>query len=142
MYIRIPFLAVLIITIFQLIVYGIQNNEHSAKDFNEILNVGVDDITEMSMIDLSGKQRETKSSEHIEAFVSYFQQFQYKRLRNDQTAYMPNRTMSINFYADDEIEFIIPYGKEIFISNKVYYIKKGTIEQDDLLKMFRSLPEK
>ncbi|MGM8365647.1 hypothetical protein ACLIBG_09205 [Virgibacillus sp. W0181] len=136
MHIRIPFLAVLIITIFQLTVYGIQNNEHSAKDFNEIMTVQLDNITEISMIDLSGEQRCTKDPKHIKAFVNYFNQFQYKRLRNDQTAFMPKRTMTINFDTGDDIDFIIPYGNEVFISHKTYSIRNGTIEQDELLEMF------
>lgn len=141
MYTRLPFLAVLIISIFQITLYGIQNNEHGVKEFNEILTVQVDHITEISMTDLSGEERRTRNPKQIEAFIDYFNQFQYKRLRNDQTAHMPNRTMTINFYDGDEIDFIIPYGQEVFVSHKVYRIKRSTIDQDDLLEMFLLLPE-
>lgn len=140
MHIRIPFLAVLIITIFQITVYGIQNNEHSTKDLNEILTVQLDNITEISMTDLSGHQRHTKDPKQIKAFVNYLNQFQYKRLMNDQTAYMPNRTMTIDFYTGNEMDFIIPYGKEALISHKVYSVKNGTIEEDELIEMFLLLP--
>lgn len=141
MYTRLPFLAVLIISIFQITLYSIQNNEYGVKEFNEVLTVQVEHVTEISMTDLSGEERRTKHPKQIEAFIRYFNQFQYKRLRNDETAYMPNRTMTINFYDGDEIDFIIPYGQEIFVSHKVYSVKKSTINPDELLDMFLLLPE-
>lgn len=141
MHIRIPFLAVLIITVFQLAVYGIQNNEHSTKGLDEVLTVPLDNITEISMTNLSRRQRNTTDPEQIQAFVSFLNQFQYKRLRNDETSYMPNRTMTINFYSDDEMDFIIPYEQEVFITHKVYIVKNGPIRESELVELFLSLPE-
>lgn len=141
MHIRIPFLAVLIISIFQITLYGIQNNEHSTKELNEILNVQMNNITEISMTDLSGNERHTKDPKQIKVFVNYLNQFQYKRHMDDQTSYMPNRIITINFHTDDEMDFIIPYGNEVLISHKVYSVKNGIIENDKLIEMFSLLPE-
>lgn len=140
MHIRVPFLAVLVISIFQLAVYGIQNNEYSKKDFDEIFILQLDDITELSMTNLSGQRRSTKDPEQILSFLNYFDQFQYQRLMDDQTAFMPKRVFSISFYAGDEVEFIIPYGNEALVTHKVYSVKSGEIEQEKLLEMFLSLP--
>lgn len=141
MHIRIPFLAVLLISIFQLTIYGLQNNEYSKKELDEILTVSFDDVTEISMTDLAGNERRTTNPEQIKTFLQYLDQFKYKRLMNDETTYMPMQTMSIYLYADEDIEFIIPYGKEALITHKVYSVKDGTIEQADLLELFNSLPD-
>src|SRR5690625_6239179 len=141
MHIKVPFLAVLIISIFQTTLYGIQNNHYSRKDFNEILTVQPENITEIRISNFSGHGRHTTDPEQIKDIFNYFNQFQYQRLRNDQTAFMPKRTMMINIYAGENIDFIIPYGKEAFINHKVYRVKNGVIEQDLLLEIFHSLPD-
>jgi|SRR5690625_284243 len=139
MHMKVPFLAVFIISIFQLTIYGIQNNHYSPKDFTEVLTVHQDDITEIQIRDLSGQVHDTKNPEQIREILAYFNQFQYQRLRNDQTAFMPNKTMMISMQDDQQTDFIIPYGKEAMISQKVYRIKNGTIEQDVLLEMIEML---
>lgn len=140
MHTRIPFLAVLIITVFQLAVYGIQNNEHSTKDLNDILNVDLNNITEISMTDLSANQRNTTDPEQIKAFVDYLNQFKYKRLRNDQTNFMPDRTMTINFYTNSGMDFFIPYGNEVLLTHKIYRVQHGPIDEDELMDIFNLLP--
>src|SRR5699024_8817124 len=115
---------------------------YSEKDLDDILTVQQDAITEIQMIDLSGQMRYTKDSEQITSILHYFNQFQYKRLRNDQTAFMPDHTMMIHLYSGDEHDFIIPYGDEAMVSHKVYSIKNGVIKQDELLQIFQSLTEK
>lgn len=141
MHIKIPFLAVLIITVFQLTLYGIQNNKYSSKDLDEILTVNLDNVTEVSITDLDGAERHTTNPKQIDAIVDYFNQFEYQRLMNDQTAFMPERTMTINYYVGKEMNFMIPYGKEAFIDHRVYSVKGGTIDQATLLEMFQSMPE-
>lgn len=141
MHTRIPFLAVLIITVFQLAIYGIQNNEHSPKDLNEILTVELDNITEISITNLAAQQRNTTDPKQIEAIIKYLNQFKYQRLRNDQTTFMPDRTMTINFYADGEMDFFIPYGKEVLLTHRIYRVKNGIIEEDELIELFFLLPK-
>lgn len=139
MHIKVPFLAILFISIFQLTVYGIQNNDYSEKDFDEILAVHQDNILEIKISGFSGRVHHTKDPEQIRYILNYFNQFQYQRLRNDQTSYMPNKTLMISIYGEYQTDFIIPYGKEVLVSHKVYRIKNGTIEQDVLLEIFDSL---
>lgn len=142
MHIKVPFLAVLFITIFQLTVYGLQNNAHSTKDFDDVLTVNQDDISEIQMSDLSGRVHRTKDPKQMNDIIDFFNQFQYQRLRDDQTSYMPMKTMMITIHDEDQTVFIIPYGEEILINHKVYKIKNGSIEQDELLDLLDALQKK
>jgi|SRR5699024_1041675 len=135
MHIKVPFLAILIISVAQLTVYGIQNNNYSKKDFDEVVNVEQDDISEIQIRDLAGIEHKTDNPEQIKEIIDYFDQFQYQRLRNDQTSFMPMKTMMINMEDSHQSDFIIPYDQEVLISHKVYRVKNGTIDQDMLLKM-------
>lgn len=132
MHIKVPFLAVFFISIFQIIVYGILSTE----SFDEVLAVDRDNVAEIQIIDFSDQVHHIKDPEQIRNILDYFNQFEYQRLSNDQTSYMPNNTMMISVYDEYQTDFIIPYGKEVLISHKVYRIKNGSIEQDVLLNLF------
>src|SRR5690625_4350158 len=108
MHIKVPFLAILFLSVFQLTIYAIQNNKDSKKDFKEVLAVDQETILEIQMSDFSGNVHHTKDPEQIREILDYFNQFEYQRLRNDQTSYMPNKTMMISMYDEDQIDFIIP----------------------------------
>src|SRR5699024_12806733 len=123
MHIKVLFLAVLIISIFQITLYGIQHNEHSKKEFSEIVSVQPDNISEIQLTDLSNHTHQITDPKQMKQLINYFNEFEYQRLRNDQTGYMPMRTMMI--YMDDvkKTDFIIPYGKEVRSIHKQYRIK-------------------
>src|SRR5690625_1118607 len=108
MHTKIPFLVVFVISIFQIIVYAVLNYE----EFNEILAVDADQVVEIEISDLSSQIHSAKDPEQIKNILDYFNEFEYQRLLNDQTAYMPMNTMMINVYDGEQHDFIIPYGDE------------------------------
>lgn len=136
MHIKVPFLAVLLVTLIQLATYALQHNAYSAKSADEVLLSDENKITEVQLIDLSGKTHETNNPEVIKKVRSYLGEVEYVRLRNDQTFYMPMRTMTLRLFDGENTDLIIPYGQEAFINHKVYRIKKGTLEGETIYKFF------
>jgi|SRR5690625_1998203 len=134
MHTKIPFLVVFFLSILQIIVYAVLNYE----ELDEILNVNTDKVVEIEVSDLSNQIHSTKDPEQIENILAYFNEFEYQRLLDDQTAYMPMNTMMINMYDGEQHDFIIPYGDEVLVSHKVYQIKNGPIEEEVILDMMSS----
>src|SRR5699024_7353134 len=135
MHIKVLFLAVLIISIFQITLYGIQHNEHSKKEFSEIVSVQPDNISKIQLTDLSNHKHQITNPKQMKQLINYFNQFEYQRHRNDQTGYMPIRTMMIYMDDGEQTDFIIPYGKEVLISHKTYMITGVDIDKRELVKI-------
>lgn len=131
-----------IISLASLTVYGVLYGEHSDKSLNDILTVELNNVTKIELSNLTGNYRSTVNEDEIHAILNYLDQFQYKRLLNDQTAYMPRQANIIYIYEHDESNFIVPYGHEAMINYKVYQIKGGNIEQAVLLEIFDTLDDK
>lgn len=136
MHIKVPFLAVLFISLFQLSVFAVENDEYSAKNFAEIFPLNQTDISEITVDDYSSRTHSIKDKDRIEEVLHYFDQFQYKRLRNDQTSFMPDNTLMIHFDDGERTTFIIPYKKEMMLDNKVYKLKGGELSEEKLLDLF------
>ena len=134
MHTKIPFLVVFFLSILQIIVYAVLSYE----EFDEILTVNTDKVVEIEISDLFNQIHSTKDPEQIENILAYFNEFEYQRLLDDQTAYMPMNTMMINMYDGEQHDFIIPYGNEVLVSHKIYRIQNGPIEEDVLLDMMPS----
>jgi hypothetical protein len=134
MHTKIPFLVVFFLSILQIIVYAVLSYE----EFDEILTVNTDKVVEIEISDLFNQIHSTKDPEQIENILDYFNEFEYQRLLDDQTAYMPMNTMMINMYDGEQHDFIIPYGNEVLVSHKIYRIQNGPIEEDVLLDMMPS----
>lgn len=142
MHMKVPFLAILFLSVFQLTVYAIQNNDYSRKSFDEVLGVDPDSIIEIQMIDYSGIVHHTKEPEEIREILHIFNQMEYQRLRSDQTSYMPRKTVTISLFDENkQSDFLIPYGKETIIGHNVYRIRNGTIGQDVMLQILDTLQE-
>ena len=136
MHIKVPFLAVLFISLFQLSVFAVENDEYSAKNFAEIFPLNQTDISEITVDDYSSRTHSIEDKTRIEEVLHYFDQFQYKRLRNDQTSFMPDNTLMIHFDDGERTTFIIPYKKEMMLDNKVYKLKGGELSEEKLLDLF------
>lgn len=136
MHIKVPFLAVLFMSLFQLSVFAVENDEYSAKNFAEIFPLNQTDISEITVDDYSSRTHSIKDKARIEEVLHYFDQFQYKRLRNDQTSFMPDNTLMIHFDDGERTTFIIPYKKEMMLDNKVYKLKGGELSEEKLLDLF------
>src|SRR5699024_4577209 len=84
----------------------------------------------------SSRTHSIKDKARIEEVLHYFDQFQYKRLRNDQTSFMPDNTLMIHFDDGERTTFIIPYKKEMMLDNKVYKLKGAALSEEKLLDVF------
>lgn len=122
-------------------IYGFFYGEHSSKPLSDTLTIDFDSVTKIELSNLTGDYRSTEDKEDIQFILNYLNQVQYKRLMNDQTAYMPKRASIIYVYEDDRSNFIVPYENEAMINYKVYKVKNGAIDQAVLLKIFESLHE-
>jgi hypothetical protein len=131
MHTKVPFLVVFFLSIFQLIVYAVLDYE----EFEEVVTVDPEQVTEIEISDLSNQVHSTKDPEKIKNILDYLREFEYRRVPDDQTAYMPMNTMMINVYDGEQHDFIIPYGDEVLISHKIYQIPNGPIEESVLLDM-------
>jgi len=136
MRININVLVIIIISIVQLGIYGHLHGEQRLRDFSETITVKKDAITEIKVSNLSGEYRSLTDEEQIDSVIVYFNQFNYKRLVNDQTSYMPTRTIMIYLRDDNNENFIIPYGKEVMINHKVYQVKGGELDEQFLLMIY------
>lgn len=136
MHIKVPFLAVLFISLFQLSVFAVENDEYSAKSFAEIFPLHQSQVSEIKVDDYSNRTYSIEDGARIEEITEYFNQFQYKRLRNDQTSFMPDNTLMIHFDDGEHTAFIIPYKKEMMLDNKVYKLKDDELSEEKLLDLF------
>lgn len=135
MHIKVPFLAVLFISLFQLSVYAVQNDEYSAKSFTEVFPLNQTEVSEIKVDDYANRTHSIQGTTQIEEILQYFDQFQYKRLRNDQTSFMPDHTLMIQFDDGEHTAFMIPYEKEVMINNKVYKLQNGKLAENKLLEL-------
>lgn len=132
-------IAITILALVSLGIYGSLYGEHSNKSLEDILTIDFSEVTKIELSNLTGDYRSTEDKNEIYIILNYLNQFQYKRLLNDQTAYMPNRASIVYIYNNDESNFIVPYEHEAMINHKVYQIRGGIIEQAVLLDMFETL---
>lgn len=132
-------IAITILALVSLGIYGSLYGEHSNKSLEDILTIDFSEVTKIELSNLTGDYRSTEDKNEIYIILNYLNQFQYKRLLNDQTAYMPNRASIVYIYNNDESNFIVPYEHEAMINHKVYQIRDGIIEQAVLLDMFETL---
>ena len=105
------------------------------------MTLKAEEINEIEMSDLTGNDRRTTDPEKISYILDYFDQVKYKRLVNDETAYMPAKAPILYLYGDDWTDFIVPYENEVMISYKVYQVKEGSIDPLMLEKIYHMLPE-
>lgn len=131
MHVKVPFLTVFVLTLLQVVVTAVLSYE----EFNEILLVQPEKIVEIEITDFSNQVHSIQDPEQIQAILDYLNLFEYQRLVNDQTAYMPMNTMMVTMYDGEQSDFIIPYGDEVLISHKVYQLKNGPIDPNYLLKI-------
>src|SRR5699024_7376476 len=135
MHIKVPFLAVLFISLFQLSVFAVANDEYSAKNFAEIFPLNQTDNHKTTVDEYSSRTNPIKDKARIEEVLHYFDHFQYKRLRNDQTSFMPDNRLMIHFDDGERTTFILPYKKEMMLDNKVYKLKDGEFSEERLIEL-------
>lgn len=136
MHMKVPFLVVLVLSFFQILVYAFISTEA----FDDILTVDPEHVNKIELIDFSNQMHVVKDPQQIEAILDYFRQYEYQHHPDDQTAYMPKRTIMISLYDQKHTDFIIPYGKEVLVSHKVYSLANEGIDQDALLRLFDAKP--
>ena len=108
------------------------------KNFEETLELDKASITKLTM-EIGGVSKTTKDKSKINELFEHFNQVEYKRMRGDQTAYMPTKAYIIYLHEGDYSDFIVPYNDEAMISYKVYKIKKGEITYEFLNNYYESL---
>lgn len=118
-----------------------QNSSYHSQSFSNTLTINSQTVTKITISSPVhvGQYKTTANKEKINELINYLSQFKYKRMLNDQTAYMPTQASIIYFFDDTESSFIIPYGNEAMISQKVYKVKNGDIEKDYLNDYYNSL---
>lgn len=135
--------SLLIMYVLILVIVGIafQKSDYKVKNFPETLDIHFEDI-EKIMISSPlhvGQYKETMKQRDIEQFTTYFDEFKYKRLLNDQTAYMPKKATIIYLYHGSDSDFIVSYENEVMVNHKVYQIIDGPIENNFLIRFYDSL---
>src|SRR5699024_5287006 len=95
-------------------------------------------ITKLTM-EIGGVSKTTKDKSKINELFEHFNQVEYKRMRGDQTAYMPTKAYIIYLHEGDYSDFIVPYNDEAMISYNVYKIKKDEITYEFLNNYYQSL---
>ncbi|GAA0301539.1 hypothetical protein GGQ92_001351 [Gracilibacillus halotolerans] len=111
------------------------------KKLAETLTVKTDNITHLKITNLAGEYRTTTDPQQIQYLIDYLNTMTYKRLVDDQTAFMPTRTIIIYLFEGEKVDFIIPYGQEAMINRKVYQIEDGYIESNFLADFHDALLE-
>lgn len=127
------------ILIFLIAIYGVWSSDYNEKGLVNTLTIKPEDITHISISNMKGDYKTTYDQEKINTFIYYLERLHYKRLRGDQSAYMPMKARMIYLYAGDTVDFIVPYKTEAMISYKVYQIHGGQIENAFLLDFYNSL---
>ena len=136
--------VVLILTLMIGVIFlAVHLSEDRTKQFTEIMDVKIDEIDkiEMSSPVKVGEYKRTSKRSDAEKLIHYLNQFQYKRLKGDQTARMPMKASIIYIYIDDRIEFIVPYGPEAMITYKVYQVKHGPVDEAFLVKFYEEIED-
>ncbi|WP_163971513.1 hypothetical protein [Oceanobacillus halotolerans] len=113
------------------------------KNLADTFDINPKNITKLTLnIPYQNNYKSTTDKKKINAFIHYFNQVTYDRLRGDVTAYMPTKASIIYVYGNDKSDFIVPYEKEVMISHKVYKVENGVIENDFIIKFYNSLDRK
>lgn len=124
-------LFILYAAILIVMVVTFQNSSYHSQSFSNMLTINSQTITKITISSPVhvGQYKITTDKEKINELINYLNQFKYNRMLNDQTAYMPTQASIIYFFDDKESNFIVPYGNEAMISQKVYKVKNGYIEK-------------
>lgn len=126
-----------------MLILAAQYSDYRTKEFPEILDIKEEEITKIMISSPMkiGEYKTTVKQADIDMLIDYFNQFEYKRLNGDQSAYMPMKASIIYIFKEEYADFIIPYGQEAMISYKVYQIKNGPVEQQFLIHFYNSIKE-
>src|SRR5699024_2530363 len=108
------------------------------KNFEETLELDKDSITKLTM-EIGGVSKTTKDKSKINELYEHYNKMEYKRMMEDQTAYMTTKAYIIYLNEGDYSDFIVSYNDEAMISYKVYKIKKGEITYEFLNNYYQSL---
>lgn len=126
-----------------LVIVGIafQKSDYKVKKISETLDIHFEDIEKITISSPLhvGQYKETMKQQDIDQFITYFDQFEYKRLLNDQTAYMPKKATIIYLYHGTHSNFIVSYENEVMVNHKVYQVIEGPIENNFLIHFYDSL---
>lgn len=111
--------------------------EYREKSLASTLSINPDKITSMVVEGIKKDDAKAiKNKQVIAKFIQYLDQFQYKRKSEDSIDLdPPQKSFIIYLYQNEKIDFIVPYEKEIMISKKVYKIKGGKIDYQELLNI-------
>src|SRR5699024_3717148 len=104
--------SIILITV---VVIAFYQSDYRTNPLDDIVNVDPANVTKVSLNSpfLNTRFRSTTDPEKINTLVHYLEQAGYKRLKNDQSSYMPTRARMIYLYGDEKVDFIIPYEKEV-----------------------------
>lgn len=122
-----------------LTVYGMK---HTYNNLSDLIEIDIEQITEISISDKHGHHRVTSDQKKIDELLAYLDTFHFKRIRGDQTTYMPMKAPIIYLYTDDTGEFIVPYADEAMVSYKVYKLKPSGMSHVYLQDIYNSIEDK
>lgn len=128
-------ISIILVVIFS--VLGIKYSDYE-KSFEETLTANHKTVFKITM-EIGGVSKSTTNVAKIDELFEYFGNVTYRRMRGDQTAYMPTKAYIIYLHEKDYIDFVVPYNDEAMISYKVYKVKNGEITNDFLTRFYNSL---
>src|SRR5699024_10903646 len=74
------------------------------KNFEETIEIDKASINQLKM-EIGGVSKTTKDKSKINELFEHFNQVEYKRMRGDQTAYMPTKAYIIYLHEGDYSDF-------------------------------------
>ncbi|MEN1967499.1 hypothetical protein WMZ97_05405 [Lentibacillus sp. N15] len=112
----------------------------SSNDFATTLEIDPTHITKIRVkVPHGNTYKSTTDKDKINLLIQYFSEHSYSRVMNDEPGYMPMRASTIYLYEEDKMDFIIPYGSEVMINQKVYHVRHGKLENTIINEFYDAL---
>ncbi|MGY0692018.1 hypothetical protein ACW2QC_04395 [Virgibacillus sp. FSP13] len=120
----------------------ISTHDFGGTGFADTLQVNPAKITKIALIvpSESGYHHTTDKTK-IKTLINYLDQVHYKRMQDAESSSMPMSASIIYLYEGDKVDFIVPYQKGVMISQKVFKVKNGVIENTFIKQFYNSLDQ-
>lgn len=114
------------------------------KQLEHIIKMDENEIEKISL-DIPGHKGELKSTinrKEIDEFITYMNDYSFKKIRGDAQSYMPKLAVIIYIYGNDQESFLVPYGKEMMIDKHVYGVSPDSLDLDFFDQYYNELEER
>ncbi|WP_106496510.1 hypothetical protein [Lentibacillus sp. Marseille-P4043] len=120
----------------------ISTHDFSGKNIVDTLQVNPTKITKIVLkVPSESDYHHTTDKTKIETLINYLDQVHYKRMQDAESSSMPMKASIIYLYEEDKVDFIVPYQKGVMISQKVFKVENGIIENTFIKQFYDSLDE-